>query len=88
METLTALLQQISPVDETYRIICQRHWDAVAKPLGGLGHLETLLCQIGSIQRTEQISLTKKAVVVLCVLIVQSQRFISLIKGVRSRDKT
>lgn len=66
METLTALLQQISPVDETYRIICQRHWDAVAKPLGGLGHLETLLCQIGSIQRTEQISLTKKAVVVLC----------------------
>ncbi|MGD2896765.1 hypothetical protein, partial [Escherichia coli] len=24
----------------------------------------------------------------LCVLIVQSQRFISLIKGVRSRDKT
>lgn len=29
-----------------------------------------------------------KAVVVLCVLIVQSQRFISLIKGVRSRDKT
>ncbi|EOL9916109.1 hypothetical protein IMK45_005455, partial [Escherichia coli] len=26
--------------------------------------------------------------VVLCVLIVQSQRFISLIKGVRSRDKT
>ena len=29
-----------------------------------------------------------KAVVVLCVLIVQSQRFISLIKGVRNRDKT
>ncbi|HCR7128493.1 TPA: ABC transporter permease [Shigella flexneri] len=29
-----------------------------------------------------------KAVVVLCVLIVQSQRFISLIKGVRSHDKT
>ncbi|XNM55461.1 hypothetical protein ACLK1Z_24305 [Escherichia coli] len=28
-----------------------------------------------------------KAVVVLCVLIVQSQRFISLIKGVRNRDK-
>lgn len=30
----------------------------------------------------------RKAVVVLCVLIVQSQRFISLIKGVRSHDKT
>ncbi len=29
-----------------------------------------------------------KAVVVLCVLIVQSQRFISLIKGGRNRDKT
>ena len=29
-----------------------------------------------------------KAVVVLCVLIVQSPRFISLLKGVRGRDKT
>ncbi|STB68018.1 ABC transporter permease [Citrobacter freundii] len=29
-----------------------------------------------------------KAVVVLCVLVVQSQRFISLIKGVRGHDKT
>ncbi|UYF57950.1 ABC transporter permease [Citrobacter amalonaticus] len=29
-----------------------------------------------------------KAIVVLCVLIVQSQRFISLLKGVRGRDKT
>ena len=66
MEPLTALLQQIKPIDETYQKICQQHWDAVAKPLGGLGHLETLLCQIGSIQRTEQINLAKKAVVVLC----------------------
>ncbi|MHB6997633.1 ABC transporter permease, partial [Klebsiella pneumoniae] len=29
-----------------------------------------------------------KAVVVLCVLIVQSPRFIGLLKGVRGRDKT
>ncbi|HAY7531533.1 TPA: ABC transporter permease, partial [Shigella flexneri] len=35
-----------------------------------------------------EMNLVVKAVVVLCVLIVQSQRFISLIKGVRSHDKT
>lgn len=29
-----------------------------------------------------------KAVVVLCVLIVQSPRFIGLLKGVRGHDKT
>ena len=29
-----------------------------------------------------------KAVVVLCVLIVQSPRFVSIIKGIRGHDKT
>lgn len=66
MEDLTTLLRQIRPVDGAYQKICQKHWDAVAKPLGGLGRLETLLCQIGAIQRTEQIRLDRKAVVVLC----------------------
>lgn len=66
MESLTAWIQQIRPIDQAYQAICQRHWDGVAKPLGGLGRLEQLISQIGGIQRTEQIVLDKKAVAVLC----------------------
>lgn len=66
MQELTQLLKTIRPVSQQHYEACQRHWDAVAKPLGGLGRLETLLCQIGSIQQTEMICLDKRAVMVLC----------------------
>ena len=44
----------------------ERHWNSIAKPLHGLGLLEDALIQIAAIQGTEDITLDKKAVVVMC----------------------
>lgn len=59
-------IQQIQPVSLTHKAYCQRHWDGVAKPLGGLGRLEACICQIGAIQRREDVQLDKKAVALFC----------------------
>ena len=43
-----------------------KNWDAIAKPLDGLGRFETLTAQIGAILGTDQIDLSRKAVVIMC----------------------
>ena len=40
---LNALLAGITPPDEAARAAAHAHWASLAKPLGGLGALETLL---------------------------------------------
>ena len=40
---LMQLLAAITPPDETARAVAHTHWASLAKPLGGLGALETLL---------------------------------------------
>lgn len=49
--------------------ICQKildNWDHVAKPIDGLGKFESLTAQIGAIQGTELIDISKKAVIIMC----------------------
>lgn len=43
-----------------------KNWDAIAKPLDGMGKFETLIAKIGAITGTEEIDITKKAVVIMC----------------------
>lgn len=43
-----------------------KNWDATAKPLDGMGRFETLTAQIGAILGTEEINLSKKAVLIFC----------------------
>ncbi len=43
-----------------------RNWDRIAKPLDGLGRFETLTARIGAILGTDQIDISKKAVVIMC----------------------
>ena len=57
---------RIEPPDEQIRGNVQRHWDAIAKPLDGMGRFEKLIAQIGAITRTEQVTLSKKAVLMFC----------------------
>ena len=40
---LKTLLTSITPPDEAARAAAHAHWASLAKPLGGLGALETLL---------------------------------------------
>lgn len=42
------------------------NWDAIAKPIDGLGSFETLTAQIGAITGEEKINISKKAVLILC----------------------
>ncbi|WP_408071310.1 nicotinate-nucleotide--dimethylbenzimidazole phosphoribosyltransferase [Butyrivibrio sp. JL13D10] len=41
-------------------------FNSIAKPLDGLGDFEELICKIASIQRTEIISVDKRAAVIMC----------------------
>ena len=44
---LMQLLATITPPDEVARAAAHAHWASLAKPLGGLGALETMLEEIG-----------------------------------------
>lgn len=41
-------------------------WDAIAKPIDGMGIFETLTAQIGAIIGSRQIDISRKAVIILC----------------------
>lgn len=63
---LEECLKKIQPLDKTACLACEKHWDSIAKPLKSLGKLEETLIQIAGIQRSSQIHLQKKALVILC----------------------
>ena len=44
----------------------RRRLDAIAKPIDGLGDLEKMLCRIAAIQRTPDLTLDKKALIIMC----------------------
>ena len=50
-EILDAHLTAIAGLDGEAMKGCQRAWDAIAKPIAGLGKLEEILVQIAGIQR-------------------------------------
>ena len=61
-------LQQLEircPSEEIKKQV-QENWDAVAKPLDGLGAFEALTAKIGAALGTADFDLTKKAVIVMC----------------------
>lgn len=57
---------EICQPDAKIREKVQRNWDAVAKPLDGMGMFEKITAQIGSIQGTERAAVEKRAVIVFC----------------------
>ncbi len=58
-------LSVIAPIEAVRkRVLC--NWDAVAKPIDGMGSFETLTAQIGAIIGTDKIDIGKKAVIIMC----------------------
>lgn len=57
---------KIEMPDENIRRQVKENWDRVAKPLDSLGKFETITAQIGGILKTTELSLKKKAIVVMC----------------------
>mgnify|MGYP002517268127 CR=1 FL=1 len=59
-------LAAIKPVDKYAMQHAQRHWDGIAKPLHGLGAMEDMVVRIAGIQGSANVSIDKKAVIVMC----------------------
>lgn len=57
---------EIKEPDERIRKKVLENWNGVAKPLDGMGRFETLTAQIGAILGTEDMKLSKKAVIIMC----------------------
>ena len=53
------------PDEKIYQKI-RSNWDAVAKPLDGMGKFETMTARIGAILSDERIDISKKAVIIMC----------------------
>ena len=63
---LKTLLSGITPPDEAARAAAHAHWAGVAKPLGGLGALETLLEDAAALTGSAALDVSRRAVLVLC----------------------
>lgn len=57
---------RIAPADEAAALRCKARWDGIAKPLNGLGLLETSIVRIAALTGSERVSIGQRAVVVLC----------------------
>ena len=65
-QQLRRLLAGITPPDEAARRAAHAHWAACAKPLGGLGLLETALEQAAALTGRVEPDFSQRAVLVLC----------------------
>ena len=63
-ETLGRLM--IGRPDEVIRGAVKANWDAIAKPLDGMGRFEEMTAQIGAITGDERFDLSEKAVLIFC----------------------
>ncbi len=58
--------KKIRTLDADAMVQCRKRWNSLAKPIHGLGRLEDLIVQVAGIQRTADIRLERKALLVLC----------------------
>ena len=63
---LEKLIKTIEPEDAAARAAAHAHWNSCAKPLGGLGLLETALEDIAALTGSADIDIRERAVLVLC----------------------
>ena len=64
--TLQQTLARICPADRNAMEAARRHWDALAKPLGGLGAVEDVIVRIAGMTGSPDVELSKRAVVAMC----------------------
>ena len=63
---LKQLLSRITRPDETARTAAHAHWASLAKPLGGLGGLETTIEDAAALTGSAKLDISRRAVLVLC----------------------
>ena len=63
---LKTLLKTVTSPNKAVRAAAHAHWAALAKPLGGLGRLETMVEDAAALMGTETPDFANRAVLVLC----------------------
>ena len=63
---LAALCATVTPPDEAARAAAHAHWASLAKPLGGLGGLETTIEDAAALTGSAKLDISCRAVLVLC----------------------
>ena len=63
---IQARLNGITPPDREAMEGARLHWDAIAKPLHGLGRLEDMVVRIAGAAGTPEVRLDRKGVAVFC----------------------
>ncbi len=58
--------ERIAPQNKAATARAKAHWDGVAKPLDGLGKLETAVIRIAGVTGDENVSIDRRTVLVLC----------------------
>ena len=68
MEAIKFLREKykIKPPDQSMYDEVKANWDGVAKPLDGLGWFEHVISQIGAIEESTNVCISKRAVIVMC----------------------
>ena len=59
-------IHNIKPPDLEAAAACRAHWNRIGKPLYGLGLFEEMLVKLAAVQRTEEVDIRKKALVIFC----------------------
>lgn len=63
---LNEIKKKIKPIDQTSVELAKKRWLSIAKPLFSLGKLEDAVIRIAGIQRTSEVHLDKKGLIVMC----------------------
>lgn len=63
---LQDVIDRIQPVDGEAYARCLANFDRIAKPVGSLGKLETLLARVAAITRSSAVDVSEKCVLVFC----------------------
>ena len=66
MKTIEEVIRAISAPDELSRAEAKKRWNAIAKPLGGLGQFEEMIEQIAALRGSTDFDLKPRALLVFC----------------------
>ena len=64
--TLNKALESVKPTSSDSETQCHLKWDSIVKPLKSLGEFEKIIGKIASIQRSTNIDISRRALVVMC----------------------
>lgn len=57
---------KIEKPDENIKLLAKKKWDALAKPIDGLGMFEDAVCRIAAVKGSVDFDLAKKGLIIMC----------------------